>query len=244
MPKNEKIQFELVEAAEQPARSLIVMFHGAGQTTEHVLPHAHELRKSLPGADIICPLGPEPFSSKKYNIGREAGMRTWFKHETPLDIGVMHLGLVFNRIAVLDRLHVLIDSELAARGLGDDRLALFGFSLGGTMVLMTSCTRETAPAAAVAHSGMFFHFKHVETKPPTLWIMGDKDLRFDAGKSGGRREGVISKYFNYFHSASLERLEKSGVPVETRIVPGLGHDISAESLQYAASFLKHHLEIK
>ena len=246
MPANEKIHFELVSAAEQPARSLIVMFHGAGQTTKHILPHAHELHKSLPGTDIICPLGPEPFSSKKYNIRREAGLRTWFKHETPLDVAKMHMGLIFNRIAILDHLHALIDRELAARNLDDNNLALFGFSLGGSIALMTSFTRASAPAAAVAHSGMFFRFNHIETKPPTLWIMGDGDLRYDVNKNAAekRRNGIISKHFNYFHCASVERLERAGVPVETKIIPGLGHDIGAESLQQATIFLKQHLEKK
>ena len=242
MPKIKDINFEILPAPLQPPGSLIVAFHGTGQTTADIIPHAREMQKSMPDTDFICPLGPEIFTSKKHNITREDGLRTWIRHETWRDHAEIYLRLFFNKVSVLDELHNLIDRELAARNLTNDRLGLFGFSLGGTVALMTAFTRAASPAAVVSSSGMFFRFDHIQTRPPTLWIMGDADKRYDVNLEKRGRSGTLSSQFNYFHSASIARMEKAKIPLQIQIIQGLGHDINAESLQYAARFLKQRLE--
>ncbi|HEY8192092.1 MAG TPA: dienelactone hydrolase family protein, partial [Alphaproteobacteria bacterium] len=203
---------------------------------------AQAMHKAMPDADIICPLGPVQFTSPKHNVTAVDGKRTWVRHESWLDYGRIYLNLLFNRMAVVEDLNRMIDRELAARNLTNDRLALFGFSLGGTIALLTAFTRAVAPAAVAAHSGMFFPFRHITAKPPTLWIMGDADKRYDAETEARKRTGIISRHFNYFHTASVERLQRAGIPLETRIVPGLDHDISDESMQNTIDFMKQKLE--
>lgn len=224
--------------------SLIVMLHGTGEKPDHILRHAHAMRETIPHADIICPQGPVDFASKKLGIEYEDGMKTWVKHETFIDHARIYLDLFCNNLPVLRDLHDLIDSELAARGLTHEQLGLFGFSLGGTIALLTAYSSATPPAAAVAHSGMFFPYPHIRSKPPTLWIMGDADKRYDGGTDPAdrKRTGFLSRHFNYFHTASTQRIADAGIPLETTIVPGLNHEISAESLHHAASFIKCHLD--
>ena len=242
MARENNISFEFLPAPQQPPGSLIIALHGTGQTTENILPHAREMQKTMPNADIICPQGQEIFTSKKHSITQDDDLRTWIKHETLRDHAEIYLRLLFNKISVIDDLHHMIDKELAARNLTNDRLGLFGFSLGGTIALMTAFTSAAPPAAVVSSSGMFFRFNHIQTKPPTLWIMGDADKRYDVNLENKGRSGILSHQFNYFHSASIARMEKAGIPLETRIIPGLAHDISPESLQYASDYLKQHLK--
>lgn len=238
----DNIRFDLIPAKAQPPSSLIVMLHGTGQTVGDIMPQVQAMHEAMPDADIICPLGPVPFESPRHNITAADGKRTWVRHENWLDYGRIYLNLLFNRMAAVEDLNNMIDRELAARNLPNDRLGLFGFSLGGTIALLAAFTRASAPAAAVAHSGMFFPFRHIIAKPPTLWIMGDADKRYDAETEARKRTGLISRYFNYFHTASVERLSAAGIPMETRLIPGLDHDISNESMQNAIDFMKRKLE--
>jgi len=220
------------------------MFHGTGQTPEHILPHARDLHTDMPHTDIICPLGPAIFTSRKLGIRADQKLRTWVKHDSLQERTRFFLRGTFNRLGLLNDLNNFIDAELQNRNLSRENLGLLGFSLGGSIALLTAFSHKTGPAAVAAHSAMLFPYHYTKSTPPTLWIMGDQDKRYDILKKleTKRRTGLLSQYFNYYHAASIKRLEKDSIPVEIQIIKGLDHDMSPESMHYTAMFLKRHLE--
>ena len=113
-------------------------------------------------------------------------------------------------------------------GLGDDKLALVGFSQGTMMSLHVGPRRSRQLAGIVGYSGMLVDeagLAAAPTRPPVLLVHGDADPMVPVAA---------------FYSAK-SALEAAGFPLISHICPGLGHSIDAAGLKLGAQFLGQNL---
>ena len=196
-----------------PADALVVLLHGLGADGNDLIGLAPQLGQVLPGAAMVSPHA--PFACDMAPTGRQ-----WFslqdRSPAALQAGV--------RVAapILDG---FIDGELERLGLGDDRLALVGFSQGTMMALFVALRRARPPAGLLGYSGALVGAEvlaeEIRSKPPVLLIHGQADevVPFQA------------------MAAAVAALEASGVPVQSEGRPGLGHGIDPQGLSLGARFL-------
>jgi phospholipase/carboxylesterase len=122
-------------------------------------------------------------------------------------------------------LDAFLDEELAALGLGDEALALVGFSQGTMMALHVGLRRTKAMAAIVGFSGMLVEPNRlkadIRSRPPVMLIHGDAD-------------DVIP--VEALHQARVA-LGSAGLAVEWHVRQGLPHGIDGEGLEMAGRFL-------
>ena len=107
-----------------------------------------------------------------------------------------------------DALNADIDARLAALGLGEQDLALVGFSQGTMMSL---------------HVAYGEHLKSaLRARPPALLIHGDADDLVPVGA--------------LFEAATL--LGACEVPVQWHVSRGIGHGIAQDGLEFGGRFLR------
>lgn len=203
----------LPPAAGGPARALVVLLHGVGADGDDLIELAPHWADRLPHAAFLSPNAPFPCDLAPYG-------RQWFslQDRTPAAL------LAGARMAapILD---AFLDAELAARGLGPDRLALVGFSQGCMMALHCGLRRPAPPAAIVGYSGALVGAERLAAeaagRPPVLLVHGDMD-----------------QVVPFAALAQAEAaLRAAGVPVETHACPDLDHTIDAEGLGLGSAFL-------
>jgi phospholipase/carboxylesterase len=190
------------------AAPLIVLLHGVNADGENLAPLRDFLRDRLPGTVVVAP--DAPFATP---IGYQ-----WFSLDgvTRDNIGarVLLARLPFDE---------LLKSILAAHGAGDlRRVALLGFSQGGMMAL-DALVDGRWPVAAVAAFSTRLASPPPFPKParaPVLLVHGDDDSVIP---SAAAREA----------QATLREL---GLAVDTHILPGVDHCITAEGMELAAEF--------
>lgn len=251
MEKNGALSFETLSAPQQPAKALIVMLHGIGQNTNDIRPAAAFMQAAMPYADIIMPLAPEKHFDRK-NPERRDG-RAWMSFDKKGVRGTWELLKIYakiltNSLGVLDDINRTVGDELKKRGLTGRNLALFGFSMGGGMAIMSGLSRKEKAAAVVSHSGMYYKYPWIQSRPSLKLIMGEDDKYYDAGANLEKFADTYRKfksgfrqYTNYYHSSTKERLASGGVEFEEHIIAGLSHEFNQESLAVAASFIKSKL---
>jgi phospholipase/carboxylesterase len=196
------------------AAYLVVLLHGVAANGNDLISLAHTWRTFLPEAEFIAPNAPFPC-----DYAPEA--RQWFSLQDrapeKLLAGLREAG------AILDR---FFDAMLASRQLGDDGLALAGFSQGAATVLYAGLRRHQQIAGIVAFSGALPGAEglqsDIRSKPPVLLVHGAAD---DAVP------------FQSMANAKA-MLEAMGVPVTAVARPGLGHAIDAAGVALAADFLR------
>jgi len=150
--------------------------------------------------------------------------RQWFSFQTRQPEHV--LAGVRESAPILD---AFLDDALKARGLGDGRLALVGFSQGTMMSLYVGLRRAKPAAAILGFSGRLLAPQLLPTelrsRPPVLLVHGDADpiVPFDS------------------LAAAETALKENNIAVETLVRPGLGHGIAEEGLRRGGAFLRAHL---
>lgn len=195
-------------------KQLIVLLHGYGADGNDLISLAGQWRDALPDAAFISPNAPEPCAGNPY------GGRQWFEL-TVRDPEERWRGV--QRAAPV--LNAFLDEKLAAFGLGDESLALVGFSQGTMMALHVGLRRAKAAAGIVGFSGLLVEPDRVKgevtAKPPVVLIHGDRDdiLPVQA-----------------LHQAR-EALAAAGLAVEWHVRPGLPHGIDNEGIEISKRFL-------
>ena len=195
-------------------KQLVVFIHGYGADGNDLMSLGQHWRSLLPNAAFVSPHAPEPCA------GNPFGGRQWFglTMADPQERwrGVQNAGPTLN---------AYLDEQLAKYGLGDDALALVGFSQGTMMALHIGLRRPKPMAAIVGFSGMLVEPSRlkadVRSRPPVLLVHGDRD-------------DVIP--FAAMQQARTA-LAEAGVPVETHASPGLTHGIDGEGLDIGGRFL-------
>lgn len=197
------------------AKQLVVLMHGVGADGADLIELASVFGQALPDAAFISPDAPYPCDMAPYG-------RQWFslQDRTPAVL----LAAVRLTAQIVDG---FLDDRLASLGLGDDRLAIVGFSQGTMTGLHVGLRRERAPAGIVGFSGRLLGPELLAEEaskqpPPVLLIHGEQD-------------SVVP----FAALADAERgLRAAGIAVETHACPGLDHGIDPAGMRLAATFLR------
>jgi len=204
-------------AREPPASELVVLLHGVGATAASFQDIGRALAPALPRADFIVPDGFHPFD-------RAPTGRQWFS----MGDGEHRAERVREAGGEVSR---WIDSELARRGLGGDRLVIVGFSQGAMVAAWLAVHRQVHPAAVVMLSGLVADDgAPVSGASPTPVFVAHGD-----------RDRVISVSYV---EPGVQILQAWGARVTTRIYPGLDHHVDPQELSDVREFLAREVSPK
>lgn len=235
------------------AETLVVLLHGYANHPDMFKELAPGLQKEFPNADVVIVRGPAPLnatSAHKKELGVEHvdDLYSWHKVEKgagkSLELALSHL---FNRVPVVDELNAFADAQLKKRGLKDENLVLYGFSLGGAIVVQMGTKRKEKCAAVVCHSGPVFPIIKPKSKPDTMILMGDKDEFFYLRDPRAKKppKGRLKKAFDkalseigVHYDDSARRLKRAGLDVTPVLVKDLTHTINETSFEQTVLFLK------
>ncbi|MCW5700391.1 MAG: dienelactone hydrolase family protein [Rhodospirillales bacterium] len=194
-------------------KQLVILVHGVGADGNDLIGLAPFYQRALPDAVFVAPNAPYRFDMAPFGY-------QWFSVQD-LQRDTRLTGVQ----AAAPILDAFIDEQLIEYGLGDDRLLLVGFSQGTMMALHVGLRREAAPAGIVAHSGMLVgeHLlsSEIRTRPPVLLTHGALD------------EVLPVQALPLAEAA----LNGAGVPVESHIMPGLGHGIDEATIALDLAFM-------
>jgi phospholipase/carboxylesterase len=194
--------------------ALVIMLHGYGASGDDLIGLAPYWANLIPKAEFIAPNGPYPCDMMP--MGRQ-----WFGVE---DMNPSRALAAMRGTAPF--LDAFLDEALAERGLDDSALALVGFSQGTMMALHVGLRRAKQLAGILGFSGALLGGEalasEIRSRPPVLLAHGDADpvLPFQA------------------LAAAQAGLAALGVPVETMVRPGLGHEIDEAEIQRGGAFLR------
>ncbi len=193
-------------------KQLIVLLHGVGADGNDLIgitPYFHAI---LPHAYVVSPHAPFPFDMAPMGY-------MWFS------IADMRPDTRLRGVRTAARiLEAFLDAELARHKLTDAQMLLVGFSQGAMMALHVGLRRRTAPAGIIAHSGMLVADagfpREITSRPPVLLTHGAADDVLPAACLPAAEAG----------------LRAAGVPVESHLIPNLGHGIDDATLRLDLRF--------
>jgi phospholipase/carboxylesterase len=193
------------------ATHLVVLLHGYGADGNDLIGLAPHWQRMLPTVAFVAPNAPEPCA------GAPMGYQ-WFPIAR-LDPKEAQRGVE----SAAQGLNAFLDAELKRLELGNDRLALVGFSQGTMMALHVGLSRLAKPACIVGYSGMLAGTppKLEQDAPPILLVHGDADQMIPPGA--------------IFDAAT--RLGRAGAAVQWHISQGVGHSIDEAGLALAGLHL-------
>ncbi len=195
-------------------RRLVVLLHGLGADGNDLIGLAPYWAPLLPEAEFVAP--DAPFPCDMAPVGRQ-----WFSLQDRSPAAIL-AGVR----AAAPMLDAFIDASLAARGLGDEALALVGFSQGTMMSLHVGLRRAKPCAGIVGYSGALIGAdalgQEIRARPPVLLVHGDAD------------EVVPPQAL----PQAVRALESAGVAVASLVSPGLGHGIDEAGLRRGGAFLR------
>jgi phospholipase/carboxylesterase len=199
------------------ANILVIMLHGVGSSGSDLAPLANAWKGNLPGAVFVSPNAPAPSSF--------GGGYQWFSVA-----GVTE----DNRSGRIQDARPSFDATISAiieeNGFADrlDRVALVGFSQGTIMALDAVASGRWPVGAVVGFSGRLASPLPLQPAVETriLLVHGSADQVIPSTES----------------SKAAAALQTLGVNVETLILPGLPHTISAEGAARADNFLANAMD--
>ncbi|KQZ99838.1 phospholipase [Mesorhizobium sp. Root157] len=196
-----------------PTKSLIIFLHGVGSRGADLLPLAKGWRQSLPTTAFAAPDGPFAFD------GGGSG-RQWFSVSDVTEASRPQR-IAAARPALDDVLRGAIEQHGLMANL--DRVALVGFSQGSIMALDAVASGRWPIGALVAYSGRLAspHPYTPAGSPRVLAVHGAADP-------------VIPAEASIQATVALREL---GLDVNSRILPGVGHTITAEGAWLGGEFL-------
>ncbi len=203
----------LAPASGGVARSLVILLHGVGADGNDLFGLAPNFARALPNTAFVSPNAPYPCDMAPMGY-------QWFSIQT--QDPALRLAAIRQTAEILN---AFIDAQLAAHGLGDDRLALVGFSQGTMMSLFTAPRRDQACAGIMGYSGRMEGgaelAAEIRSRPPVVMVHGDQD--------------ELLPVASMTDAAAL--LRDNDIEVETHIRPGLGHGIDEAGVQIGMRFL-------
>jgi len=194
------------------AEYLVVLLHGVGANADSFLPVAHALAPALPHAELVVAEGLHAFD------GGSSG-RQWFSIR---DITEQNRPARVRQAGA--EVSAWVDSALAARGLGRERLVVVGFSQGAILANWLALHRQPAPMAVVALSGRL-----AEDAPPTPGMTSAPVLLVHGARDGVMPVGLADE--------AARGLEARSASVRVRVLPALGHGVDGAVIQEVRQFL-------
>lgn len=190
--------------------SIVVLFHGYGDTGENFLLLGALLSEFLPNTLFVAPDGPKV--CKTIPSGKQ-----WLsasKNNQPQ--------LLKEIKALTIPLNQYLDSLLKKHDLPPERMLLLGFSQGARIALHIGLRRPKC-AGIVAISGSYLNDPKATnlSQPPILIIHGTED-----------QKAAVS-----LAQESYKRLDALKMQVTLILLPGVGHEIDPQGLQIASDFL-------
>lgn len=198
------------------ATSLVIFLHGVGSRGEDLLPLAAPLRHAMPATGFAAPDAPFPFP---YGMGHQ-----WFSIA-----GVTEENRAERIADARSDFDRVIQGVIEKHGFQDklNRVALVGFSQGTIMALDAVASGRWPVGAIVGFSG------RLGSRPPFAPAVATPVLLVH-----GSADSVIPANETVKAAAALQSL---GLSVESHILPGLDHTISAEGIGLAGAFLADRL---
>ena len=196
------------------AGQLVILVHGYGADGNDLIGLAPYFSRVLPNAAFVAPNGPQRCEMSPTGF-------QWF----PINQfdPSSRLAGVQGAAPILDQ---FIDQELQQHGLGEESLALAGFSQGTMMSLHVALRRSTQVAGILGYSGLLagpeLLADEAASKPPILLIHGDMDEMLPVQN---------------LHTA-VEALSGAGLDVQSHISQGAGHTIAQDGLDLGVEFLQ------
>ena len=194
------------------AKQLVVFLHGYGADGRDLIAIGKQWQALLPEAAFVAPNAPDPCAQSP--MGRQ-----WFPL-TMRDPDERWIGV--NKAA--PSLDAFLDAELARTGLGEDRLALVGFSQGTMMALHVGLRRARAPAAIVGFSGLLVEPEHLAVGGPSPPIF----------LAHGSEDDLIPADAMFMAAENLAALD---IACQWHLSAGVGHGIDGPAMSHAALFL-------
>ncbi len=191
---------------------IVLLLHGFGSSGSDMIALAPQWQDALPGALFLAPHAPQRCAMMA------AGYQWWGLS------GFSPAALAAGAAAAAPALDAFIDRKLDQYGLGEDKLAIVGFSQGTMMALHVGLRRPRAVAGIVGYSGMLTATGDIAPglpRPPVLLIHGSADP-------------VVPVMALPRAESELKRL---GVNVTTHISPGLAHSVDPVGLRLGREFI-------
>lgn len=201
----------LLPASAKKPDSIVVLFHGYGDSGENFLFLGAFLGQLLPDTLFVAPDG--PIACKTIPSGRQ-----WLS--APKNNRPRLLKEINNLTPSLNR---YLDDLLKTHDIPPEKMAFLGFSQGARIALHMGLRRPTC-AGIVAMSGSYLHDSAAKnlSRPPILITHGMKDQK--APMSLGRE--------------SYKHLDALKMPVTLILLPGVDHDVDPQGLTIAGEFLR------
>lgn len=191
--------------------SIVVLFHGYGDTAENFLFLGVLLSELLPNTIFVAIEGPLP--CKTMSSGKQ-----WLSASQNNKIQLL------KEIEALTLpLHRYLDKLLKKHDIPEDKLTFLGFSQGARIALHIGLRRPKC-AGIVAFSGSYLDDPKAMnlSKPPILIIHGDADKKAPI---------TLAK-------KSYESLNSLKMPVTLIILPKVAHYITPQGIAIAGEFLR------
>ncbi len=202
----------LAPASGGAPHQIVLLLHGYGSNGADLLSLAPLWQRDLPDALFVSPNAPERCP------GAPGGYQWWDLRTLTRD------AIAAGAASATPVLDAHIDALLAEHGLADDRLLIVGFSQGTMMALHVGLRRARPVAGILGYSGALADSagleRAVRSKPPVLLIHGTIDSVVP-----------VSAYHEAFAA-----LERAGVPVEGKLIPGLDHGVDEEGIRAGGEF--------
>jgi phospholipase/carboxylesterase len=186
----------IVVARPQPARELVLLFHGVGSTASNLVPLAQLIARQQPQAMVVSVHAPHPSSS---GAGRQ-----WFSVA-----GITEANRPERIAAALPEFEGVVRKWQAEAGADPEGTTLVGFSQGAIMSL------ESTQVADLAHRVVAIAGRFAQ---PLRRAPAGVTFRFVHGEN----DPVIDPRFSL---EGAETLRSLGADAVAQLVPGLGHGI-------------------
>ena len=144
-------------------------------------------------------------------------IKNWFTH-------------IQNRLPIADKVEAFAKSQLAKRGLAEDKLAYYGHSQGGIVALETGLSGDKPVAAIVSFASSVVPLTKAKSKSKVFLQMGEHDNLFNIKLPQLPEQGFLKRTFggavqriSLNHSSSVQRLKDQNVPLTEKVYPHAGH---------------------